>query len=105
VTGPGSNGGRPPTEPGGGPGEPGTGSGAIVGPASQAPRIAFDEESLDLGTVGVDLIGGIEVWTVPAATLALPGLLLLIWVALQTLGALAWIPAVRRMRDAEDAPG
>jgi hypothetical protein len=32
-----------------------------------------------------------------------PGLLVVLWVALQTVGALAWVPAVRRLRG-EDRP-
>ena len=43
------------------------------------------------------------VWIVPAAAFAGPGLLLLILVAVQATGALAWIPAVRRLRG-EDEP-
>jgi hypothetical protein len=30
---------------------------------------------------------------------AVPGLLVILWVVLQAMGALAWIPAVRRMAD------
>jgi hypothetical protein len=43
------------------------------------------------------------VWIVPAATFVGPGLLLLIVVALQATGALAWVPAVRRLRG-DDEP-
>ena len=50
----------------------------------------------------IDLLAGVETWVVPAATLGVPGLLLLLWVALQAVGALAWIPAVRRLRGDED---
>jgi len=39
------------------------------------------------------------VWFVPAASVAVPGLLVIIWVVLQTIGALAWIPAVRRVSE------
>lgn len=48
------------------------------------------------------LFAGVEIWAVPAATIALPGLLVLIWVALQAAGAIAWIPAVRRLRGKDD---
>ncbi|HEX7171606.1 MAG TPA: hypothetical protein VF365_03240 [Candidatus Limnocylindria bacterium] len=93
--------------PDAGPG--GSPSGSSGGPGSSAvvpggPTIAFDERRLDLGTVGIGVIGGLEVWTVPVATLGVPGILLLVWVALQSIGALAWIPAVRSLRDTEDAP-
>jgi hypothetical protein len=42
------------------------------------------------------------VWFVPAASVGLPGLLVIAWVLLQAFGAFAWIPAVRRMGDASD---
>ena len=64
------------------------------------PTVAFDEQRLDLGSMDVDLLGGVEIWSVPAATLGVPGTLLIIWVGLQAVGALAWIPAVRRLRGA-----
>jgi hypothetical protein len=51
----------------------------------------------------IDLLAGVEIWSVPAATLGVPGILLIAWVALQGLGALAWIPAVRRLRGEEDS--
>ncbi len=69
-----------------------------------APRVAFDEPQLDLGAAEIDLLAGIEIWSMPAATLGVPGILLLVWVALQAMGALAWIPAVKRLRGDEDAP-
>jgi hypothetical protein len=52
--------------------------------------------------VGVELFGLLDadfVWFVPAASVAVPGLLVILWVLLQTVGALAWIPAVRRMSN------
>jgi hypothetical protein len=59
------------------------------------------------GEVGVE-IGGINVlgsavWAVPAATIAGPGLLVLLWLLLQAVGAAAWMPSVRRLRKDEDA--
>jgi hypothetical protein len=77
------------------------GSPEVEAPVS-APRIAFDETNLDLALTGVDLIGDFAVWSVPAATLGVPGFLLIVWVALQAVGALAWIPAVRRLRGDEE---
>jgi hypothetical protein len=68
-----------------------------------APRLALDEPRLDLGSLEIDLLAGIDVWSVPAATLGIPGILLLVWVALQTVGAMAWIPAVKRLRG-DDEP-
>ena len=57
--------------------------------------------------VGVDVLGLINSplgWFVPGAVVGLPGLLVLIFVGLQTFGALAWIPAVRRMGNDDDRP-
>ncbi len=58
----------------------------------------------DLG-VGVDVLGLLDnpfEWFVPGAPVALPGLLVILFVLLQAVGALAWIPAVRRMGDDDD---
>jgi len=47
-----------------------------------------------------DLFGGFSgsgfAWAVPAAMLGLPGLLFMVVVAVQVLGAAAWVPAIRR---------
>jgi hypothetical protein len=84
---------------------PGGSGGSGAAPVSDdPPTVAFDEQQLDLGSMDVDLLGGVEIWSVPAATLGVPGILLIIWVGLQAVGALAWIPAVRRLRgDGEPA--
>jgi len=71
--------------------------------ADDAPHIAFEGVELDIGLGAIDLMAGAAVWVVPAATIAVPGMLLLLLVALQAAGALAWIPAVRRLRG-RDAP-
>jgi hypothetical protein len=121
--GPGSSGGatplasataEPSASPGttGGPGTPSTGGSGSGGtadpgngdPESRLPSIRFDERRLDLGGATVGLFAGVEIWAVPAATIALPGLLVLIWVALQSVGAIAWIPAVRRLQDEDGRP-
>jgi hypothetical protein len=47
---------------------------------------------------------GIGIYAVPAAILVGPGVLLLLWVALQTIGTLAWVPAVRRLRGRDEMP-
>ena len=91
----------------GGPGSPasgGSGSGGPAGPGpeSRLPSIRFDEQRLDLGGASLALFASVEIWAVPAATIALPGLLVLIWVALQAAGAIAWIPAARRLRGRDD---
>ena len=81
------------------------GSGAAAPVSNAPPTVAFDEQQLALGSMDVDLLGGVEIWSVPAATLGVPGILLIIWVGLQAVGALAWIPAVRRLRgDGEPEP-
>lgn len=41
-------------------------------------------------------------WIVPGAPVALPGLLVILFVVLQGMGALAWIPAVRRLGQDDD---
>jgi len=85
--------------PGGG-GGAGTGAGTSDTPALQVARGA--DQAGDDAEVGVELLGLLDadfVWLVPGASVAVPGLLVILWVALQAMGALAWIPAVRRMAD------
>jgi hypothetical protein len=43
-----------------------------------------------------DLPGGMLAWSYPALISGVPGLLLLLAIAAQAMGALAWIPVVRR---------
>jgi hypothetical protein len=59
---------------------------------------------LEVGGAGIGVVQGIDVWIVPAASMAVPGLLILIWIALQAVGVLAWLPAVRRLRGDESEP-
>jgi hypothetical protein len=70
---------------------------------TQAPRpgVAFDAAGLDLDLGGLGLLDTAFEWAVPAATIAGPGLLLLLLIALQSAGAMAWIPAVRRLRGTD----
>lgn len=80
------------------------GAGPVNGdPVEAPPRVGFEagEVELGLGTLGFMEVA--IVWIVPAATIAGPGLLLLLVVALQATGALAWVPAVRRLRG-DDEP-
>ena len=42
------------------------------------------------------LSGGVLAWGYPALVLTVPGLLLLLAVGAQAIGALAWLPLVRR---------
>jgi hypothetical protein len=83
----------------GGVGGPGAGTSPPVG--IDAPRIASDDPRLEIGSLAVALLAGAEIWSIPAATLGVPGVILIIWVGLQAAGALAWIPAVRRLRGQE----
>lgn len=58
----------------------------------------------DVG-VGVDILALLDSpfeWFVPGAAVGVPGLLVVLFVGLQAVGALAWIPAVRRMGDDDD---
>ena len=82
---------------------PGTGTAPTGGATDGTPRIDVDEVRLNLGLTSFGVFGGISIWSVPAATLGVPGILLIIWVSLQAIGALAWIPAVRRLRGDEPA--
>ena len=81
--------------------------GAGVVPETGAPdavsrRWAVDEATappirLTLGPLG--LLGGLDVWAVPGLVIGIPGLLIAIFALVQALGALAWLPAIRRLRD------
>ena len=56
---------------------------------------------------GLDVMGQLDaafVWFVPGAAVGVPGLLVILFVVLQAVGALAWIPAVRRM-SGDDGEG
>lgn len=66
------------------------------------PRLAFDPAELDIDFESVGLLSGTTVWLVPTATFAIPAVLLLLFVALQAAGALAWVPAVRRLSGRDD---
>jgi hypothetical protein len=59
--------------------------------------VRFEPASLEVGLGSIGLLDSATVWAVPAATLAVPGLLLILFVILQAAGALAWVPAVRRL--------
>ena len=78
---------------------PPTGGGGGGGPT--APRIPAEPAAVSVGTGTLTVLDGFDTWSVPAAVVGVPGLLVVLWVALQTVGALAWIPAVRRLRGEE----
>lgn len=48
------------------------------------------------------LPGGLAVWAFPAFVMSVPGLLLLIAIGAQAVGALVWLPVVRRRLGAYD---
>jgi hypothetical protein len=96
-------GGSPPSSaaPGAGPVAPG----APALPSLADARVPADPGTVELGIGSIDLLDGVEIWIVPAATIGVPGILILIWIGLQAVGAFAWMPAVRRLRgDDEAAP-
>ncbi|MEX0625285.1 MAG: hypothetical protein WD402_01940 [Chloroflexota bacterium] len=96
---------------GGGPGsttDSGDGGSGAGSPGGQTLTLGRLPDSLGADAdVGLELLGLLDadyVWFVPAASVALPGLLVILWVVLQAIGALAWIPAVRRMADEKGTP-
>ncbi len=83
---------------GGGPSIGGSSDGGSAG----TPAVRLEPQELKLNMQLFDLLGSPQVWFVPAAAIGAPGLLVLLWVALQSVGTLAWIPSVRRMRGEEE---
>jgi hypothetical protein len=79
-------------------GPPTDGGLVATGRPSGGSQLFYDRDRLDLQAGGFGILAGFHIWAVPAASIAVPGLLVLLWVALQMGGALAWIPAVRRLR-------
>jgi hypothetical protein len=67
----------------------GVGPPFIVGGGDRSPLDGF-------GPLGLIALGGSFQWAVPSVVLSVPGLLVLIAVAAQTLGGLAWLPLLRR---------
>ncbi|MDQ2689957.1 MAG: hypothetical protein M3Y29_06760, partial [Chloroflexota bacterium] len=83
---------------------------AEAGPPAQplsgfAPSIVLPESNAPAApAVASALLASVSLYAVPAAAIAVPGVIILVWVALQTVGALAWIPAVRRLRGRDASP-
>lgn len=82
----------------------------VVGPAAgpstpgtpepvgrMAPLSDTQSGSIGVGTEVFALLEGPLVWFVPGAAVGVPGLLVVLFIGLQAVGAMAWIPAVRRM--------
>jgi hypothetical protein len=80
---------------------PGPAGGGPPASGAGAPQVRLEPADLKLNAQLFDLLGSPQVWFVPAAAIGAPGLLVLLWVLLQTVGTLAWIPFVRRMRGQE----
>ncbi len=75
---------------------PGNSSNEVtVAPIGRSPDGGSDSIGSGLDVLAV--LDGPFVWFVPGAAVGVPGLLVVLFVALQALGVLAWIPAVRRM--------
>lgn len=66
-----------------------------------APSRPLDAEPVRLSLGPLGLLGGIDVWAIPGLVIGVPGLLVIIFVILQGAGAMAWIPAIRRLRGEE----
>jgi hypothetical protein len=77
-----------------GPGSPGTPEPVgRMAPLSDAQGGA----GIGIGTEVFALLEGPLVWFVPGAAVGVPGLLVVVFIGIQAAGAMAWIPAVRRM--------
>ncbi len=50
---------------------------------------------------GVGTLGGFQLWLVPGAVIAGPGLLAILWLAVQVAAGMVWLPAARRVRGDE----
>lgn len=93
------------TSGGAGPQPPGGAAPDGAPTVPSGPRVRFDTVQLDLGSQGLGELGGIEVWVVPAAAIGTPGIVVLLWLLLQSIGAAIWIPAARRLRDGARVAG
>jgi hypothetical protein len=80
-----------------GPAAPPSAPGTPVPVGRMAPLEDSETSPIGLGSEVFALLEGPLVWFVPSAVVGGPGLLILLFIALQAGGALAWIPAVRRM--------
>jgi hypothetical protein len=65
----------------------------------------YDDQRLALALGGIGGLGGLQIWAVPAATMGVPGIVVLLWVLLQAGGTIAWVPAVKRLRGEEKRAG
>jgi hypothetical protein len=96
-------GGAPPDAP---PNGNRSGGGSVPAPAQSAEpagaaELAYHDQRLDLALGPIGGLGSLQIWAVPAATIGVPGIVVLLWVALQAGGTIAWLPAVKRLRGEE----
>lgn len=78
---------------------PGQGPG---GPAASEGSAFVPSDSVSAATsLAAASLGDIAMLFVPAAPMAVPGLLVILWVILQMIGGAAWLPAVRSMLGSE----
>jgi Bacterial Ig domain len=72
----------------------------VIGPAGLGVRIgSVGSGGLALGDVGSL---SLQLWLVPGAVVAGPGLLVLLWLAIQVIAGMIWLPAARRVRGQEE---
>ena len=55
-----------------------------------------------LGGLVTANLGDLGLWLVPGAVIGGPGLLVLLWLVIQALAGMAWLPAARRVRGDEE---
>jgi hypothetical protein len=77
------------------------GGAAAIGPGGLGVRTT-PPGSDGLNVVGLGNLTALQLWLVPGAVIAGPGLLVLLWLAIQVAGGMAWLPAARRVRGTED---
>lgn len=79
------------------PGGPGGSANAGLGLAAADESARSQPAVLSLGPLS--LLGTLDVWIVPGLLYGVPGILLIAFILLQTAGAAAWLPAIRRLED------
>ena len=109
---PSPSGSGPTSNPGTGGGGVANGGGGSAGGGGPAVPVAIGPEGLGvrvtpagsngLSVAGLGDLGGLQLWLVPGAVIAGPGLLVLIWLAIQVLAGMAWLPATRCVRGQEN---
>lgn len=66
--------------------------------AAESPIRVSPPEQEDALTTAFGTLWIGTAWLVPAAVVGGPGLLVLLWLALQLVAGLVWLPAARRIR-------